>query len=100
MPTSEHEQPPDMHELRTDLDRLVTVGKVGIWVAGLFALPVVISALLLWKNDGRQDDRITRLEDAQSRAMSDSKIILDKLDSIKTSVVEVKERVIRLESRP
>ena len=85
-------------EMRTDLDQLISFGKIATWVAGIFALPVVIAALMLWKNDGRQDDRLARLEDAQNRAAVDSGKIIDRLDAIKTSIGEVKERVIRLEA--
>lgn len=86
-------------EMRTDLDRLVTFGKVATWVAGIFALPVFVAALMLWKNDGRQDDRIARLEDGQTRASIDNGKIIERLDAIRVSITEVKERVIRLESR-
>ncbi len=108
---TEHVELGDVDALRSRVDRLerrltqlVIVERVIAALLGLLLVPATGGLLAMWKNDSVQEMRIDVLESNNKQNSERTMLRYDqidaKLDTIKTSVVEVKERVIRLESRP
>ena len=101
----------DVYDLRSRVDRLekrltqlVAVERLIAALLGLLLIPATGGLLAMWKNDSVQELRIGVIESSikatTERTMLRYDQIDNKLDTIKSSVVDVKERVIRLESHP